>query len=200
MASANVIKSLQTKDNSGFSSPSYLGTEQYFVSPLRGSSINNLEEQFVIGVDCITSSWIDEQGVKRTNKEFYNADVKNPKNYYVLEIYEYLAGSTTKTYIDYMPKGGDPEQGEILTLKIPNEKGHIGEEPNQFYFDSDVFKFNEDKSEVLINSDDLLSSLEQLYFINNVNNKILVSEKRVFDYVDDEGKKITKEIITNHLS
>ena len=72
MASKNVIKFLMTKGADGFSTPSYLGAEQYFVSALRGSKNNNLEEQYLMGVDCITTSWPTAEGVDRITKEYYN--------------------------------------------------------------------------------------------------------------------------------
>lgn len=87
---AEVIKQLKTKSNNSFSSPVYLGAEQRFIGPLRGSNIDNLEEQYILGVDCVTTEeWDSNTNTHIITKEFYDGTQTTSK-YYKLVITEYL--------------------------------------------------------------------------------------------------------------
>ena len=72
----NVIKKIKTKNNDSFSSTMYLGAEQRFIGALRGSNnIDNLEEQYIIGVDCITwEKWSGTDHKHTIIKEFRNGE------------------------------------------------------------------------------------------------------------------------------
>ena len=59
---AKVIKYLRQKtgnDNS-FDTINWFGAEQRFVSALRNSNVNNLEEQYIIGTETYTLEYQDE--------------------------------------------------------------------------------------------------------------------------------------------
>lgn len=82
---AEVIKQIKQKNNSSFSSPIYLGAEQRFVGALRGSNVDNLEEQYIIGVDCITTEeWNDT--THRIIKEFRNSEQSTSYYKLIIEI------------------------------------------------------------------------------------------------------------------
>jgi hypothetical protein len=72
----NVIKKIKTKNNDSFSSTMYLGAEQRFVGALRGNTgVDNLEEQYIIGVDCITwEKWSGTDHKHTITKEFRNGE------------------------------------------------------------------------------------------------------------------------------
>ena len=81
---AEVIKQIKTKNNDSFSSPIFLGAEQRFVGALRGNTgVDNLEEQYIIGVDCITTEeWNGTDHI--VIKEFRNSEQST--DYYKLVI------------------------------------------------------------------------------------------------------------------
>lgn len=85
---ADFIKQLKIKNTDGFSAPVYLGAEQRFIGALRNSSLDNLEEQYLLGVDCITTEYWQSAGTHITTKEFYDGN-ESTSNYYKLEIVEY---------------------------------------------------------------------------------------------------------------
>ena len=89
MSSSEVIKFLRRKTITGFDEPiSYLGAEQRFVGPLRNSNNNNLEEQFLIGSDCYTESYIDpDTGDTIIKKEYHTNNAVNPVNYYYIQTF-----------------------------------------------------------------------------------------------------------------
>ena len=73
MATAQVLKYLRRKAASGFDPIiSYLGAEQRFVTPIRNSKLNNLEEQVIFGTDVYTLTWEDSDGNQIVEKSFCN--------------------------------------------------------------------------------------------------------------------------------
>lgn len=76
-----IIKQIRQKSDSGFSSSINIGAEQRYVGALRQSHNDNLEEQSILGVDCITTeSW--NGNICTTIKEFH--DGTQTTNYYKL--------------------------------------------------------------------------------------------------------------------
>ena len=71
---AEVVRYLRKKTNGGYTeAPTYLGSEQKFVGALRNSNDNNLEEQFLLGTDCLTTEWKDN-GNSYIKKEYFIQD------------------------------------------------------------------------------------------------------------------------------
>lgn len=90
-----IIKQIRQKDGSTFSSPINLGAEQRYVGALRQSHNDNLEEQSILGVDCVTTeTWSGT--THKIVKEFH--DGTQSTNFYILttEIYNEIADS----YVD----------------------------------------------------------------------------------------------------
>lgn len=90
-----IIKQIRQKDGSTFSSPINLGAEQRYVGALRQSHNDNLEEQSILGVDCVTTeTWSGT--IHKIVKEFH--DGTQSTNFYILttEIYNEIADS----YVD----------------------------------------------------------------------------------------------------
>ena len=81
---ATVINSL-TKKAENSDTTYQIATKQFLVEPLRGSTgVNNLEEQFLLGVDCVTTEQEDSSThVKTIVQEFRNADSVTT-NYYTI--------------------------------------------------------------------------------------------------------------------
>lgn len=74
-----------TKKAKNSDSTYQIATKQFLVEPLRGSTgVNNLEEQFLLGVDCVTTEQEDSSThVKTIVQEFKNADSVTT-NYYTI--------------------------------------------------------------------------------------------------------------------
>ena len=53
----NVINCIKTKTENGYEQDTYFGTEQRFIKALLNSNNKNLEEQMILGTDCITIEW-----------------------------------------------------------------------------------------------------------------------------------------------
>ena len=78
---SSVIKQIKQKTGSEFSSSIHLGAEQRFVGALRQSHNDNLEEQSILGVDCVTTeTWSGD--THTITKEFH--DGTQSTNFYKL--------------------------------------------------------------------------------------------------------------------
>lgn len=92
---SEVIRQLKQKiDNSTYSSPIYLGAHPQYVGALRKSHNANLEEQLILGTDCVTTeTWEleDESMVHNIIKEFH--DGTETADYYKLtaKIYDEIS-------------------------------------------------------------------------------------------------------------
>ena len=192
MATKNIVKFFFTKGDNGFSTPSYLGAEQYFVSPLRGSSNNNLEEQYLMGVDCITTSWTTEEGVDRVTKEFYNIQKENPNNYYILEIYNYNTNTNIEEYIG-MVDG-------IKSFIVDENNGTV--ENNELTLDNiNLYSIDSDDN-IIINPNNVIVQKAELYFVGLDNERTLVSTRLNLrtTFEDGTNKVVEKSFIVNHLT
>lgn len=196
MASANIIKYLKRKKSGSYEEPVYIGAEQRFISPLRGTNNNNLEEQNILGLDCITTSYW--------------------KNSVLYEIREFR--DTTKTNNYYVMKSQIYDSGSMTTFSILNTTVQWVGDVLQFTSDRATFDTNGsflvingdasfDTSGTLIIAEKTESDGEEgskmvrqdiLYYINASGNEIKVSTKKTFETVED-GTTVTKYIITNHL-
>ena len=95
---SNVIKQIQKKnDDNSFSSPINLGADQRFVGALRQSNNDNLEEQSILGLDCVTTeSWNDDRTEHTIRKEFHDGTKSN--NYYILTTV--IKNEVNDSYVD----------------------------------------------------------------------------------------------------
>lgn len=186
---AQIISMLRQKSDNGNFSPLYLGPEQRYIGALRKSNNNNIEEQLLLGVDRIITSW-DEDNVTREHIEFRDNEDPNETGYYILDSYIY---------------GETSEAGNISDAII---------EGNALIFNADAVQLNDNILEDLRNDgfmtidDDenslLLSSTfillrDTLRFKQSNGNILDVSGKITTKKYGNDGKDITKEIITNFL-
>ena len=93
---ADVIRKLKQKTPDGFSKDIHLGALPQYVGALRQSNVRNLEEQYILGVNCITTEYFgkglenfpvpDSVNPERVViKEFRGENVD--KDYYKLTVY-----------------------------------------------------------------------------------------------------------------
>lgn len=187
---AQIISMLRQKSDNGNFSPLYLGPEQRYIGALRKSNNNNIEEQLLLGVDQIITSW-NEDNVEREHIEFRDNEDPDETGYYILDSYTYE---------------------EIFGTGNINEDTFI--EDNALMFNTGTVQQNGDKLEDLrndgfmaIDNDEnslLLSSTfvlrkDVLKFKQNNGNILDVSQKITTKKYGNDGKDITKEIITNFL-
>lgn len=95
---AKIISMLKHKTSTGDFNPLYLGPEQRYVGALRKSNNNNIEEQLLLGVDQIKTSW-DEGVAKREHIEFRSTDDPTETGFYILDSYIY--GEITEVEKEY---------------------------------------------------------------------------------------------------
>lgn len=189
---AQIISMLKQKSDNGDFNPLYLGPEQRYIGALRKSNNNNIEEQLLLGVDRIITSW-NEGDTIREHIEFRDNEDPDETGYYILD--RWIYGETS----------------EIEEEDIDND-AFIKD--NTLMFNTGTVQQNDDKLEdlkndgfMVINNDEnslLLSStfilLKDVLKFKQSNGDILnVSQKITTKKYDNDGKSITKEIITNFL-
>lgn len=205
MASGKVIRYIKQKlDDGGFDSPLYLGSETRFVSSMRGTNLNNLEEQLLIGCDTITEEWIDEDGNTRISKKFQDSSISF--GYYRLDsiIYSKENISSSDFFIE------KDETNESLVLYLPDDiteqeisselRGETTETVNYniFYANNiDTYAIGNNTLSVSPSSGFLIRK-DILYFISAEATSVVIEKETTQGYTA-QGKKILKEKIYNHL-
>lgn len=198
----SIIKEIRQKTSSGdFGSPTNIGAEQRFVSALLNSHNNNLEEQNILGSDCVTITWQDdEENIQYVTKKFYNGDLSSVSNkgYYILfatyyDKKEFYFENKTLFLPEYeISKAAFRQIDDNLVLR--------GE-------DSDIYSINNVTNMVEINPSFKTIKEEVLCLRTDIsdtsdiqsNSDILISEKKTI-YKNENGKTYIIESIINHLS
>lgn len=197
---AEVVRYLRRKNDGGFDAPTYLGAEQRFVGALRNSSINNLEEQYILGTDTYTETYTDADGNEVVEKSYHINDAAHSlTGYYKLVTKNYKNGIMNE---DFFFDGNQ--------MKLPNDTSEVifgdGEElypdihevycvnETTFIEDGDILKVFP-SSYTVIRTEDLY------YITSNGTSTVHVLGKIVGrKYVDDGKREVVRESITNYLT
>ena len=203
MASANVLKYLRRKKSGAYETPVYIGAEQRFVSALRGTNNNNLEEQSILGFDCITTSYW-EGTTFCEKKEFHDGTKTN--EFYILESRIYNVASDSQFLNENIQFATDKiyfEQNGVLltiesndaffenagsssgTIAIPQKIGNNG-----------ASTISEIES---LATEDFRKTREDILYYKNKNNTLIeVSIKTSYEK-ELNGVTTTKSIVTNKI-
>jgi len=171
-----ITKIKQKVENGAESFP--IGTYPYLIDGIRGSVVNNLEEQLLIGGESTVVTWIDENGISHTETDYCTPG--SIERHYKVEILDY----SERNIKDYSIIDNEDSK----TLILPDNVVHDGKiEIPQFL--SDIYNLTEDS--LLI--DPVVKIKEvNLYY----GNELLM--KKVYTEMYVENKKIVKAIITKY--
>ena len=195
---AEVIRYLRRKSSSGFESPTYLGAEQRFVSALRNSSVNNLEEQYILGTDTYSETYVDEQGNKIVETSYHINDTMHS----VTDYYKIIS----TTYANGIINGDFFFDND--SLKLPNDSVLFGDgstsypNENELYGESNkIFAIDNSEMKIYPSSYTTIKKEELHYISNNGATDLLVLTKTTGKRYEDDGKReIIRESITNHIA
>lgn len=186
---AQIISILRQKSDNGDFNPLYLGPEQRYIGALRKSNNNNIEEQLLLGVDRIITSW-NEDNVKREHIEFRDNEDPNETGYYILDSYIYGETSEAGNISDAIIEGN----ALIFNADAVQLNDNILEDLRNDGF----MTIDDDESSLLLSSTFILRR-DMLRFKQSNGNILAVSGKITMKKYGNDGKDITKEIITNFL-
>lgn len=186
-----VVKYLRRKSSDGFSEPiTYLGAEQRFVGALRNSGVNNLEEQYIIGTDTYTVTYLNDEGNEIVEKSFC-VDGSN-RNYYKL---------VTETLKEALNNDFFFDENQI---KLPDNKEQVSFDEGEILCCVGKEIFSEENNVLKILPPSFSrDKRESLFYINENGEDILVLEKNIEKkYIVENGKnkEVIKEKITNYLT
>ena len=196
----NVISKLSKKSSTGFDTPYPIGTDAKYISGVRGTHVNNIEEQFLIGFDCITTTEILEDGTEFVVQEFRDDTVT--QEYYIIETHNFANFETAKHFLKknalYLP-------GDLADNKFTSDDQPAGAGSVSFVgIDTSVYSFSDDGSTLQIIAqqkvDAPVVSLSVLKYQSKIGtDPIDVAEKILYAAEDISGKVVQKQIIKNLL-
>lgn len=196
----NVISKLSKKNSTGFDVPYPIGTDAKYISGVRGTHVNNIEEQFLIGFDCITTTEILEDGTEFVVQEFRDDTVT--QEYYIIETHNFANFETAKHFLKknalYLP-------GDLADNKFTSDDQPAGAGSVTFVgVNTKVYSFSADGSTLQIiaqqRTDAPVVSLSVLKYQSKIGtDPIDVAEKILYAAEDISGKVVQKQIIKNLL-
>ena len=196
----NVIWKLSKKSSTGFDTPYPIGTDAKYISGVRGTHVNNIEEQFLIGFDCITTTEILEDGTEFVVQEFRDDTVT--QEYYIIETHNFANFETAKHFLKknalYLP-------GDLADNKFTSDDQPAGAGSVTFVgVNTEVYSFSADGSTLQIiaqqRTDAPVVSLSVLKYQSKIGtDPIDVAEKILYAAEDISGKVVQKQIIKNLL-
>ena len=196
----NVISKLSKKSSTGFDTPYPIGTDAKYISGVRGTHVNNIEEQFLIGFDCITTTEILEDGTEFVIQEFRDDTVT--QEYYIIETHNFANFEAAKHFLKkntlYLP--GDLADNKFTSYDQPAGAGSI----SFVGIDTSVYSFSDDGSTLQIiakqKTDAPVVSLSVLKYQSIIGTApVDVAEKILYAAKDISGKVVQKQIIKNLL-
>lgn len=196
----NVISKLSKKSSTGFDTPYPIGTDAKYISGVRGTHVNNIEEQFLIGFDCITTTEILEDGTEFVIQEFRDDTVT--QEYYIIETHNFANFEAAKHFLKknalYLP-------GDLADNKFTSDDQPAGAGSISFVgIDTSVYSFSDDGSTLQIiakqKTDAPVVSLSVLKYQSIIGTApVDVAEKILYAAEDISGKVVQKQIIKNLL-
>ena len=196
----NVISKLSKKSSTGFDTPYPIGTDAKYISGVRGTHVNNIEEQFLIGFDCITTTKILEDGTEFVVQEFRDDTVT--QEYYIIETHNFANFEKAKHFLKknalYLP--GDLKDNKFTSDDQPAGAGSV----TFVGANTEVYSFSADGSTLQIiaqqRTDAPVVSLSVLKYQSKIGtDPIDVAEKILYAAEDISGKVVQKQIIKNLL-
>ena len=196
----NVISKLSKKSSTGFDTPYPIGTDAKYISGVRGTHVNNIEEQFLIGFDCITTTEILEDGTEFVIQEFRDDTVT--QEYYIIETHNFANFEAAKHFLKknalYLPY-------DLADNKFTSDDQPAGAGSVTFVgVNTEVYSFSDDGSTLQIiaqqKADAPVVSLSVLKYQSKIGtDPIDVAEKILYAAEDISGKIVQKQIIKNLL-
>lgn len=201
----SIITEVRRKNSNGdFETPVVFGAEQKCIGSLLNSHNNNLEEQNILGPDCYTIIWEDEDNIQYTTKKFYNGDLSSigEEGYYILFITYYEQSIVEKNFYFgsntlFLPEYG---VGKAKYGQDEDEKSLLADDPDIYSFNDDMQSFNIDPDYRVIKKESLCFRVDKLNTSDTkIDSDIVISEKITTQKADRDGKIHIKESIVNYL-
>lgn len=199
---ADVVRYFRRKGMSGFTEPiTFLGSEQRYVTALRNSGVNNLEEQYILGTDTYTEVYTDKDDNIIVEKSFHINSNNNSvyTDYYKVKTTVYKDNIQDKDF--YFNGDTMMMPDDINTIIFGNGSVSYPDLDTLYGIDSSIFNFNGDTFSVYP-SNFITVRKDELFFITNngATIKPVLTKTISKKYIRDGAKVVFKEDIVNHLA
>lgn len=178
ISTSQIISEMRQKisEGGGEYSDIKIGVEQKFVGPLRNSHNNNMEEQFLLGVDNIKTTWETETDYIE-KIEYRTRDVID--KYYILESYFH---KDLNYNVDINNSRLSFHDSDLVKYGINSLIDKIGE---------NFMTYNDN---ILTIYPDCYGRTDYLKFVSD-GEEYIISTREVTVRTDPEGKVITRTVI-----
>ena len=184
----NIITQISRKNTTGFDTPFSIGSAAKHIASVRGTEVNNIEENFLLGSNTIITEEDLGNGVLHTIKEFRKETTLT--DYYYIDAYKYDNYSSYKRYFQgdtlYLPDDDTYYDGTGSTL--------IGSDLNIYSLEDDIFGMV--NTEAPITPAIVVATLK---YVGSNGTEISVAEKTTYAKETQQGRITQKSIIRNLL-
>lgn len=193
MASTNILRYLRRKMSGSYEEPVYIGAEQRFVGALRGSNNNNLEEQNLLGLDCITTSeWIGT--TLHEYKEFRNSD--RTTEYYILDSRSYGAASDVQFISNFIQIATSNMTFDGTAFLIASDDADFIDGNTTLSLFADL---KEESDDALLDKDGFRKVKEEVLFYKNKSGTLIEVSTKITKEKEVDGVTTTKSYIESKL-
>jgi hypothetical protein len=208
-----IVTEIRRKTNGEFESPVSIGAKQKYIGALLNSHNNNLEEQFILGVDCSEITWSDENLIKHCTRKYYSGELSevSPLGYYIVFETDYTTTKANEFYFDednamYLP--------DYELSKADFEALTSSEDSNYRLTldDGSVYSFvaNEDDDNYTLRVDPPIKIMKTIDLCfrtdtsdesdEQIESDILIAKKIITVKNLENNKKLTETKIVNYLT
>ena len=199
---ANVVRYFKQKGETGYEPITFLGSEQRYITPLRNSGINNLEEQFVLGTDTYTEVYEDADGNIIVEKSFHvNSDLEPAvyNNYYKVKTTVYKESITEKEF--YFDGAQLVMLEDINKIIFGNGSVDYPDLDTLYGVDDSLFNFNNEELDIYA-ANFMIVRKDELVFVtdNGATEKPVLTKTISKKYINGDVEKVAyREDIQNFL-
>lgn len=186
MANADVISRIARKDSDNVWREFHIGPELRYIGALPTSNNHNFEESYLLGMDTITRTWVENNVTKQVIEFRRDSDTDN---YYILEIDDYTESGGSSSEGVQVDNNGAIHLKSIMSYS--NNGAHQDEYNDKIVYGGEGMHFDYIPPTLVL-------KVYRLKYKNGAN-IINISTKTVTQYyetIDGVSFKFIKETIT----
>lgn len=195
---AEVIQYLKRKENGDYTVPLvWLGFEPCFIEAIRGSSLNNLEEQLVFGTDICSEEYLDEEQNRIIETHYCQTDnVAEVPNHYKIKTTIYKEPETEGD--EFVFRGNKLVISESVGVAFGDGSSEYPNENKIYLLNSNYFQIDDENNSLKSYPNvNYITQKDELIYIQSDMKELIVAIKYSLEKYTKDGKKIIYTYIDN---